>query len=179
MLGLWPGGKELPGKKHRPGGPRSEGLRPASAAYGGLIGRPAGRPYPERTPSSEVQTVGPPGPGCGSCLMVFVREILAPGPGTKPKATFRWRPFQSARGRVSSTLSGSRFFIPPPLVEVMISPRAPRPLWLFIILGQNTEIHNFPGAFFLTPCSGRLYDSFQPLLHPRNLRNKPNNSLKE
>jgi hypothetical protein len=23
MLGLWPGGKELPGKKHRPGGPLS------------------------------------------------------------------------------------------------------------------------------------------------------------
>jgi hypothetical protein len=96
----------------------------ASAAYGGLIGRPSrasrDRPYPERTPSSEVQTVGPPGPGCGSCLMVFVREVLAPGPGTRPKATFRWRPFQSARGRVSSTLSGSLFFIPPPLVEVMI-----------------------------------------------------------
>ena len=45
--------------------------------------------------------------------MVFVRKVLAPGPGTGPKATFRWRSFQSA-------LSGSRFFIPPPLVEVMI-----------------------------------------------------------
>jgi hypothetical protein len=31
----------------------------------------------------------------------------------KTEATFRWRPFQSA-------LSGSLFFIPPPLVEVMI-----------------------------------------------------------
>jgi len=46
--------------------------------------------------------------------MVFVRKVLAPGPGMGPKATFRWRPFQAA-------LSGSLFFIPPPLVEVMIS----------------------------------------------------------
>jgi hypothetical protein len=38
----------------------------------------------------------------------------------KTEATFRWRPLQSARGRVSSTLSGSLFFIPPPPVEVMI-----------------------------------------------------------
>ena len=45
--------------------------------------------------------------------MIFVREVLAPGPGTRSKATFRWRPFQSV-------LSGSLFFIPPPLVEVMI-----------------------------------------------------------
>jgi hypothetical protein len=52
--------------------------------------------------------------------MVFVRKVFAPGPGTGLKATFRWRPIQSARGRVSSTLSGSLFFIPPPLVEVMI-----------------------------------------------------------
>jgi hypothetical protein len=49
MLGLWPGGKELPGKKHRPGGPSSWGLRPASAASGGLIGRPAVAP-PRREP---------------------------------------------------------------------------------------------------------------------------------
>jgi len=39
MLGLWPGGKELPGKKHRPGGPSSWRLRRASAEWGGLIGR--------------------------------------------------------------------------------------------------------------------------------------------
>ena len=45
--------------------------------------------------------------------MIFVREVFAPGPGTRSKATFRWRPFQSA-------LNGSLFFIPPPLVEVMI-----------------------------------------------------------
>jgi hypothetical protein len=50
--------------------------------------------------------------------MVFVRKVFAPGPGTGWKATFRWRPFQFARGRVSSTLTGSLFFIPPPLVEV-------------------------------------------------------------
>ena len=31
-----------------------------------------------------------------------------------------WRPFQSARGRVSSTLSGSVLLIPPALAEVMI-----------------------------------------------------------
>ena len=88
MLGLWPGGKELPGKKHRPGWPSSWRLRPTSAACGGPNGRPAGRPYKERTPSSEVQRVGPPGPWSGSRLMVFVRKVLAPGPGTGPKATF-------------------------------------------------------------------------------------------
>ena len=63
MLGLWPGGKELPGKKHRPGGLSSWRLRRASAEWGGLIiERPAGRAYPERTPSSKVQRVGPTGP---------------------------------------------------------------------------------------------------------------------
>ena len=45
--------------------------------------------------------------------MIFVQKLLAPGPGTKSRATFRWRPFQSA-------LSGSLFFIPPALPEVMI-----------------------------------------------------------
>ena len=45
MLRLWPGGKELLGKKHRSGWPSSGKLRPASAGCGGLIGRPAGRPY--------------------------------------------------------------------------------------------------------------------------------------
>ena len=39
MLQLWPGGKELLGKKHRPGWPSSWRLRPASAGYGGPIGR--------------------------------------------------------------------------------------------------------------------------------------------
>jgi len=37
-----------------------------------------------------------------------------PGPGNGGKATFRCHPFQSA-------LSGSLFFLPAPLVEVMIS----------------------------------------------------------
>ncbi|MCX5917936.1 MAG: hypothetical protein NTX30_14820, partial [Deltaproteobacteria bacterium] len=41
-----------------------------------------------RTPSSEVQTVGPPGPENGSRLMVFAQKVLAPGPGIRPKATF-------------------------------------------------------------------------------------------
>jgi hypothetical protein len=35
--------------------------------------------------------------------MVFEPQTLAPGPGTRAKAPFRWRPFQSA-------LSGSRVF---------------------------------------------------------------------
>jgi hypothetical protein len=45
--------------------------------------------------------------------MIFAQKVLAPGPGTKSKATFRWRPLQSA-------LSGSLFFTPPALPEVMI-----------------------------------------------------------
>ena len=113
MLGLWPGGKELLGKKHRPGWPSSWRLRPNSARCGGPIGRPAGHSCKERTPSSEVQTVGPPTPWNGSCLMVFAQKVLAPGPGTRPKATFRKCPFQSAMG-------GSLFFLPPALREVMI-----------------------------------------------------------
>ena len=52
-------------------------------------------PIPERTPSSEVQRAGPPGPWIGSRLMVFARKVLAPGPGTGPMDTFSWRPFQS------------------------------------------------------------------------------------
>ena len=50
--------------------------------------------------------------------MIFAQKVLAPGPGTRPKSTFRWSPLQSARGRVSSTLSGSLFFMPPALPEV-------------------------------------------------------------
>jgi hypothetical protein len=45
--------------------------------------------------------------------MIFAQKVLTPGPGICPKATFRWRPFQSA-------LSGSLFFIPPDLPKVMI-----------------------------------------------------------
>jgi hypothetical protein len=45
--------------------------------------------------------------------MIFAQKLLAPGPGTKSRATFRWRPFQSV-------FSGSLFFIPPALPEVMI-----------------------------------------------------------
>ena len=42
--------------------------------------------------------------------MVFELQTLAPGLGTWAMTTFRWHPFQSTRGRVSSTLSGSRAF---------------------------------------------------------------------
>jgi hypothetical protein len=45
--------------------------------------------------------------------MIFAQKLLAPGPGTLLRATFRWHPIQSA-------WSGSLFFIPSPLVEVMI-----------------------------------------------------------
>ena len=44
--------------------------------------------------------------------MIFSQKLLAPGPGTQLRATFRWRPIQSA-------LSGSLFFKPPALPEVM------------------------------------------------------------
>jgi hypothetical protein len=44
--------------------------------------------------------------------MIFAQKVLAHGPGTQSKAAFRWRPFQSA-------LSGSWFFKPPALPEVM------------------------------------------------------------
>jgi hypothetical protein len=124
MLGLWPGGKELPGKKHRPGGPFSRRLRPASAECGGLFGRPAGRPYLERTPSSEVQKVGPPCTILGTGPAWTVKWKLPHGfcpEGPCPRAWHQaeghlsvWRPFQSA-------LSGLLFFIPLALPEVMIS----------------------------------------------------------
>ena len=44
--------------------------------------------------------------------MIFEPQTLAPGPGigVQTMATSRWRSFQSARGRVSSTLSGSWVF---------------------------------------------------------------------
>ena len=44
--------------------------------------------------------------------MIFSQKLLAPGPGTQLRATFRWRSIQSA-------LSGSLFFKPPALPEVM------------------------------------------------------------
>ena len=49
MPELWPGGKGLGFKKHRPGDPCSRRLRLASASAGGPIGRPAGRPYKDKT----------------------------------------------------------------------------------------------------------------------------------
>jgi hypothetical protein len=51
--------------------------------------------------------------------MIFTQKVLASGPGTKLRATFRLRPFQSARGRVLSTLGGSLFFKLPALPEVV------------------------------------------------------------
>jgi hypothetical protein len=65
--------------------------------------------------------------------MVFVREVLAPGPGTRLDATFRWRPFQSA-------LSGSLFSIPPPLVEVMIPFNIETPNGQFICRKDLKEV---------------------------------------
>jgi len=44
--------------------------------------------------------------------MIFAQKILAPGPGTRLKATFQRRPFQPP-------LSGSLFLIPPALPEIM------------------------------------------------------------
>ena len=46
--------------------------------------------------------------------MVFEPKVLAPGPGTRAKATFRWLQTQSA-------LSGYGIFKPPALPEAMIS----------------------------------------------------------
>ena len=44
--------------------------------------------------------------------MIFGDQALAPGPGTRAKATFRWPQTKSA-------LSGSCIFKPPALLEVM------------------------------------------------------------
>jgi hypothetical protein len=58
--------------------------------------------------------------------MVFEQKVLAPGPGAKSRATFRWLLFQSA-------MSGSLFFIPPALPEVMI------PNYFYRTLGEEQE----------------------------------------
>ena len=110
---MWPGGKELLGKKHRPGGASPRRLRPASAECGGLIGRPAGRPYREREPSLGDRRVGPPGPFNASCLMIFAQKLLAPGPGTQSESRLGGHLFRS-------TLNGSLFSDPPALQEGMI-----------------------------------------------------------
>jgi len=44
--------------------------------------------------------------------MIFAQKLLAPGPGTQLRATFRWRPIKSA-------LISSLFLKPPALAEVM------------------------------------------------------------
>jgi hypothetical protein len=51
--------------------------------------------------------------------MIFTQKVLAPGPGTKLRATFKWGLFKSARGGVLSTLSGSLLFKPPALPEIV------------------------------------------------------------
>ena len=58
--------------------------------------------------------------------MIFSQKLLAPGPGNQLRATFRWRPVQSA-------LSGSLFFKPPALPEVMT--RSPK----FGVFTPNSE----------------------------------------
>jgi len=47
-------------------------------------------------------------------LMILVQKLLAPGPGSGMKSTFRWSPFQSA-------LSGSLFFMPQAMPQVFDS----------------------------------------------------------
>jgi hypothetical protein len=77
--------------------------------------------------------------------MIFAQKLLAPGPGTKLKATVRWRPFQSA-------LSGSLFFIPPPLVEVMIGE-----FWLIPIRGKEALNPGFDSGGHPKSCRSRGY----------------------
>jgi len=112
MLWLWPGGKGLGFKKHRPGGPCFWRRGLSSDSGGGPIGRPAGRPYQDLTFHGDAGPYGRPRLRRERRLMVFGAQTLAPGPGTQLRATFRWRPIQSA-------LSGSLFFKPPALPEVM------------------------------------------------------------
>ena len=113
MLGLWPGGKGLLGKKHRPGWPSSGRLRPASAGCGGLNGRTGGRPSNGMTLSLGKEGLARPVNEMEAASCFLPRRALPPGPGTKSRATFRCRPFRSA-------LSGSLFFIAPALPEVII-----------------------------------------------------------
>ena len=80
---MWPGGKGLGFKKHRPGDPGSWRLGRTSGSAGGPIGRPAGRPYKDKTFHGVEVTVGRPRPWKGGRLMVFEPQGLAPGPGTR------------------------------------------------------------------------------------------------
>jgi hypothetical protein len=54
--------------------------------------------------------------------LIFTQKLLVPGPGNKPRATFRCRPFQSA-------LRGSLFFIFPALPEVFDLKKFVSPIW--------------------------------------------------
>ena len=92
--------------------------------------------------------------------MIFAQKLLAPGPGTKPRATFRWRPFQSA-------LSGSLFFKPPALPEVMTSfpPSLP-----FLSLRQKTLLSpplGPKGEISDVAVEGVRFDFFQDVPYAR------------
>jgi hypothetical protein len=89
-------------------GPLNFGFRIADFGFFGFS-------FSIRIPQSTFRNFsGPLVPWNLKCLMISACNALAPGPGTRGKAHFRWRPFQSA-------LSGSLFFIPPALLEVMIA----------------------------------------------------------
>ncbi len=118
---MWPGGKDLLGKKHRPGWPSSRRLGPASAGCGGPIGRPdfgdlsraAGRPYPEKTLYIYGSTGWPAWSMKWKPPHSFCPEGPCPRAWHSVENHLSVAPFQSA-------LSGSLFFIPPVLPEVMI-----------------------------------------------------------
>ena len=148
---MWPGGKGLGFKKHRPGDPGSWRLGRTSGSAGGPIGRPAGRSYKDKTFHGVEVTVGRPRPWKGGRLMVFEsrqrRDPRAWHKGLGPPS--ERRPFQSA-------LSGSRFFIPPPLVEVMIFPCAERSSAYFGCLFIRGPLRfrnhrNYPSSILYVP----------------------------
>ena len=86
MLGLWPGGKELLCKKHRPGWPSSWRLRPAPAGWGGLNGRPAGRSYNGIILSLGKERLARPAHKIQAASWFLHRRSLPPGlaPGGRP-----------------------------------------------------------------------------------------------
>jgi len=111
-FGLGPGARSFWAKSIGRAGPPPEGIaQPPQDAAGWTGDRPVA-PTRREPFSWGIWMVGPPGPWNGSRLMIFTQKVLAPGPGTQLRATFRWRPFQSA-------LSGSLFFKPPALPEVV------------------------------------------------------------
>ena len=96
---LWPGGKGLGFKKHRPGDLCSWMLGPASGSGGGLIGRPAVRPLQVRDLSTVLgERLADRAYEMEDAPMVFEAQALGPGPGIRSTATFRWRSIQTALG---------------------------------------------------------------------------------